>query len=152
MAEASLPPGVGRVERVDGEWSVCEAGLALRLGLQDGPPDPAEAAALYPLFQLLPDEEAPEPGEAVGAWPVFAWIPQSAVAELMQLTPRQVQNLHRKGLPNRGRGRTRRYPLPHVVLWFRAYRAMGEPEALRWDLVEAHHRLQAARRALAEAR
>lgn len=142
-----LPAGVGKVRRVDGRPSVCRYGLALRTGLTRT--DPETAATLYPAFQLLPGEERPEPGEVFGGVPVFAWVDQATAATLVGLTARQVANMHVRGLPNRGHRSTRRYPLPHLVVWFRAWRGRGgqagRVRRLSFEVAMADEELELAR-------
>jgi hypothetical protein len=151
---ATLPGGdvvtfddsIGRVRETNGRHGVCELGLAIRLGIAD--PTPEMAAAVYPLFELCPGEERADPGEVFETLPVFAWVPQDAAAVLVGLTTRQVQNLERKGLPNRGRRDTKRYPLPHLVMWMRAYYgrggADGKVRRLPFRVALAWNRLQEA--------
>ncbi len=134
----TLEEGVGRVRMVDGAAHVCELGVQLRLGL-GRVPDRDSAAALFPLFDLCPGEERPAPGTMLADRPVFAWISQHDAAVLLRLTTRQVQNLETKGLPNFGRGKTKRYALPHLLIWFRAYNAQGKPQALPFRVAEAYN-------------
>ncbi|HSW29667.1 MAG TPA: hypothetical protein VLH75_09335 [Longimicrobiales bacterium] len=132
-----LDEGVGRVEVLDGIPHVCELGLALRLGLQERPVAQEIAAQHFPLFELAPGEERPRPGEMLGGWPVFCWISQHDAARMLGLTTRQVQNLETKGLPSNGRGKSKRYALPHLLVWHRAYVLQRRPEVVPWAVAEA---------------
>lgn len=122
----TLEPPAGRVKFVNGRAHVCEAGIAIRMGLAR--PEPETAAALYPLFELAEGEERPEPGEIVDDVPVFAWLDQAAAAKVIGLTTRQVANLEVKGLPSKGHRSTKRYPLPHALVWIRVYYRRGGAE------------------------
>lgn len=113
----------GKVEVVNGVPHVCELGLALRLGI-GGRPDPDAAEALQG-FELLDGEERPDPGEVLHGWPVFCYVRQLRLAKLIGLSRRQVQNLEVRGLPSEGHRKTKRYPLPHALIWYRSYTRRG---------------------------
>lgn len=118
---AFLDDDVGRVTIVNGQPNVCELGLAFRLGLADL--DAATAAGIYPGFELCPGEERPEPGAAVAGVAVFCWVTQEHAAQLMEMSPRHLQNLERKGLPHEGHRGSKRYPLPHLLVWSDDYKS-----------------------------
>ena len=141
--EAVLADDIGRVSIVDGRPLVCQTGLIVRMGL-GSVPAPEFAAELYPLLELCPGEERPKPGEMLEDWPVFAWMTQQDTAECLGITTRHLQNLETKGLPNVGRGATKRYALPHTIIWHRAYAAQRRPKVLPWEVAEAQDTLNKA--------
>jgi phage terminase Nu1 subunit (DNA packaging protein) len=52
---------------------------------------------------------------------VYAWLEQAELAELLDITERQIQNLEKVGLPAEGHRSTKRYPIPHAVVWYSQY-------------------------------
>jgi hypothetical protein len=142
--ELRVEEPMGRVQIVDGVASVCELGLALRLGLQERPLSREVAARYFPIFELTTGEERPRPGEMLGSWPVFAWISQHEAAKVIGLTTRQVANLEVKGLPSVGRGKSKRYALPHLCIWYGAYTGRHKPEVVPWEVAEALHQVEQA--------
>ncbi len=148
MAGKMKQRAAGSVRTVDGEHRLDELGVAFRHGYID--PSELEAAAqLFPTFELLPGEERPEPGERLVDYPVFAWLTQREAAKLLSFSTRQVQNLEVRGLPSRGARKSKRYALPHLLIWFRAYKRRGGSEGkvrqLSWRVALAEHELDAAR-------
>lgn len=142
--EAEVEAGMGAITWIDDRPHLCEMGMALRLGLAD--PTPEAAAQYFPIMELLPDEERPDPGEEIGGVPVFAWIGQQEAADTIKVSARHVQNLEEKGLPTKGSRASKRYPLPHVVVWHREYqlelKRVGNCRHLPFRLAWARHRLQ----------
>lgn len=94
---------------------------------------------------MLPEKDRPK----MHAVEVVAWLKQADVADEFRLTPRQVQNLERKGLPHDGSGASKRYPVPHCFVWFLAYRVrqrLGEVvERLPFEVAHAEHRAMVAK-------
>ncbi len=129
---------------IDGTPHLDDIGLAVRMGLADLRPE--TAVELFPLFELLPEEERPEPGEILDGVPVFAWIRPAAAAEELGVTPRHVQNLEAKGLPSTGNRETKRYARPHCLVWLLQYQAEldrhGRCERLPFRVAWARHRLE----------
>lgn len=56
--------------------------------------------------------------------PICHWVDQSMMARLAQVDVRTIQRWELKGLPAFGEGRSKRYPLPHAVVWHMAYRSL----------------------------
>ncbi len=132
-------PGVGIARQTDGVWSTDALGLAVRVGLSK--PSQEAAAELFPGFELFPWEERPEPGEVFADRPVFCWLRQSNVATTTGLSTRQILNLERKGFPSVGSRKSKRYPVPHLHVWLKAYRLRGGSEGrvsfLPFEVAEA---------------
>ena len=141
--EAVLADDIGRVSTVAGRPHVCQTGLIVRLGIGEAPSQEF-AAELYPLLELCPGEERPKPGELLESRPVFCWMTQQHTAKYLGMTTRHLQNLELKGLPNVGRGATKRYAVPHTVIWHGAYIALRRPKFLPWDVAEARDTLSRA--------
>lgn len=76
---------------------------------------------------------------------VHGWATQAELAEWFQVTGRQIQNLEKIGLPSDGHRATKRYPVPHVVIWFSQYQvhlASGDTvDRLPFSVVLAEHQL-----------
>jgi hypothetical protein len=143
-----LPKGVGRVTGSGEDMTVDELGLALRMGL-GAAPTPALAAEFYPQFQMVEGEQHAEPGEMLEGLPVFSWITATLLGQLAHLTPRHLLDLEALGLPRRGQRRTRRYPLPHAVIWVRGYKhdlQHGPARRLPLAVALARHQLELAER------
>jgi hypothetical protein len=62
------------------------------------------------------------PGDLVAGQAVGWWLTQAEVAEVLQLTTREVRALESRGLPSEGAGKALRYPLPHVSFWYTAFK------------------------------
>ena len=70
---------------------------------------------------------------AIAGTVVAAWIIQGEVAEWFELTTRTIRDWDLLGLPSRGRGNAREYPMPHVLAWILVYRN----KVARGEVVEA---------------
>lgn len=70
--------------------------------------------------------ELVDDGPEIAGREVVAWADQRTLARLLDLSPRWLRELRDAGLPDGGRhGRALRYPLPHAIAWFMAYRHLG---------------------------
>lgn len=137
-------PQFGRIVVISGVPHLDDLGLAVRMGLAN--PSPEDAAAVFPLFDLLEEEERPAPGELLEGGPVFAWIRPQVAAEELGVTPRHLQNLERKGLPSTGNRESKRYARPHCLIWLEQYEAElerhGRCSRLPFRVAWARHRLE----------
>jgi hypothetical protein len=64
--------------------------------------------------------------EMIDRLQVAYWLSQAEMAEIIRKTTRTVQDLEKKGLPNRGFRGTKRYPTPHAVIWWESYHVRTE--------------------------
>lgn len=62
-----------------------------------------------------------EKSQKIAGIPIAEWVTQSELARIFGITGRHVQNLELVGLPNAGRRASKRYPLPHAVVWWSEY-------------------------------
>jgi phage terminase Nu1 subunit (DNA packaging protein) len=60
-------------------------------------------------------------GRTIEGVRVVEWATQAETARMLDVTPRHVQRLEAKGLPAEGARDTKRYPIPHVVIWWSEY-------------------------------
>ena len=127
----------GTVQMIDNVPHVCELGLCLRLGMSK--PSREVAAEYFPLFELMPGEERPEPGEMLHDRAVFCWLTQHEAAKQVGLTTRQVANLETKGLPHIGHRKTKRYALPHLLIWYKFYCHQKKLTAQPFEVAEARN-------------
>lgn len=59
-----------------------------------------------------------QPGETLEGLAVVEWVTAQVLADqVLEISRRQLAHLEEKGLPVRGRGRGKRYPIPHCVIW-----------------------------------
>lgn len=125
-AALQLGPEVGRVRRdpVTGAAFLDELGLSVRLAMPVYR-SPELARILFPLIELVPGEERPDEGAVHLGLPVFAVYSQAELAKQLNLTTRQVQNLEVRGMPSIGTRKAKRYPIPHVHIWYRAWTERG---------------------------
>ena len=141
-----LPHGYGRVLATpSGEPTVCEFGLAIRLGL--AAPTAEHAARVYPAIELLPGERRADPGEMLEGLAVFAWVGNKYLAELTGASERTVRDWIHRGLPCRARRGGREYPVPHAIVWEGEYRRavlanVGRCDYLPFQVALARQRLR----------
>lgn len=71
--------------------------------------------------------EPASPGEEIGGLRVSGWISPKGAGILLGHPPRTLERWRSRGLPSRGSGRSRRYPLPHLTIWARGWHQLRGP-------------------------
>jgi hypothetical protein len=88
-----------------------------------------------------------EKSQKIAGIPIAEWVTQSELARICNITGRHVQNLERMGLPADGSRATKRYPIPHAVVWWSEYLIAKElnngrnPDFLPIEVAMARDRL-----------
>lgn len=72
----------------------------------------------------VPKSESADWPKILDDEPIITWVDQSMMARLAQKDPRTIMRWERKGLPAFGEGRSKRYPVPHAVVWSMAYSSL----------------------------
>lgn len=87
--------------------------------------------------------DEPEPGEELAGLEVACWFRPADAQAAVGLSSRTLLRYTKQGLPSSGSGPSKRYALPHTVLWIRALtlrRDRGETVThVPFDLALAEH-------------